>query len=366
MTKPTVSVVIPCFNLGQYLEEAVDSVFAQTFQDFEIFIVDDGSTDKATQELLATYKRPRMRVLRTENRGLSAARNTGAANTTGKYICMLDADDRLDSRYMQMSVTALDSDPSISFVSHWCRVFGDEAYDWKPDRCDFPTLLDVNTVNGAALVRRSALEAVGGFDESMRTGCEDWDLWIAMVARGFTGRILPEVLYYYRRRAGSMSRTMMQDDCHSRLYRFLVEKHANSYRTHLPALLSRRARDAATLQGSITKLTLEYHDWIGPELAKRRDDVTMAERHASRHTLDREIEEERVRLSAELDQAMKSVAAASDEANAQRGAANRARIEMNCARTEADALRRSLSWRAMAPFRAVLDVIYRLTGIRHV
>jgi glycosyltransferase involved in cell wall biosynthesis len=366
MTTPAVSVIIPCFNLGQYLEEAVDSVFAQTFEDFEIFIVDDGSTDKATRELLATYKRPRTCVLRTENRGLSAARNTGTANTTGKYICMLDADDRLDSQYMQMSVAVLDADPSIAFVSHWCRVFGDEAYDWKPDRCDFPTLLDVNTVNGAALVRRSALEAVGGFDESMRTGCEDWDLWITMVARGFNGRILPEILYYYRRRAGSMSHTMMQHDGHSRLYRFLVEKHANSYRAHLPALLYRRARDTATLQRHITDLTVEYHDLIGPELAKHRDDLTMAERRVSRHTCAREIEEERFRLRAELDLAMRSVAVASDEANAQREAANRARMEMDCARNEADGLRRSLSWRAMAPFRAVLDGIYRLTGNRHV
>jgi hypothetical protein len=186
------------------------------------------------------------------------------------------------------------------------------------------------------------------------------------VERGFTGRILPEILYYYRRRAGSMSRSMMQDDGHSRLYRFLVEKHANAYRAHLSDLLSRRARDAATLQHHITDLTLEYHDWIGPELAKRGDDLTMAERRVLRHTRAREIEEERVRLCAELDLAMRSVAAATDEANAQREAAKRARVEMDCARTEADGLRRSLSWRAMAPFRAVLDGIYRLTGNRHV
>jgi GT2 family glycosyltransferase len=366
MHTPYVSVIIPCYNLGRYLDEAVDSILSQTFQDFEIFIVDDGSTDEETRELLAFYSRPGIRVLRTENRGLSAARNTGTANTTGKYICMLDADDRLDSSYMQKSVAVLDADPSIAFVSHWCRAFGDETYDWTPDRCDFPKLLDVNTVNGAALVRRSALEAVGGFDESMKAGCEDWDLWITMVEHGFMGHILPEILYYYRRRAGSMSHKMMQDDVHSHLYRFLVKKHTDSYRAHLPAFLARRATDIAVLQHRLIDLSLEYHDKIGPELAKCRDDVKMCERRISRHTSDQEIQKERERLCEELDRALRSLAAAENEAHAQREATNHARMQADCAQAESHALRRSLSWRIMAPFRAILDGIYRVTGNRHV
>src|SRR5437660_4655595 len=226
MEPAKVSVIVPCYNLGEYLDEAVDSVLAQTFQDFEIVVVDDGSTDQATRRLLAAYEKPRTRVIRSENRGLPAAKNLGLAETTGPYVCMLDADDRLDPQLLAKSVAALDRDPSLAFVSHWLRTFGDESWEWTPSRCDFPALLDVNTVNGAALVRRSALLAVGGFDESMRDGCEDWDAWISLVERGFKGAILPEVLFHYRRRPESMSRVMMRGEGHPRLYRRLTEKHA--------------------------------------------------------------------------------------------------------------------------------------------
>ena len=198
-----VSVIIPCYNLGRYLDEAVESVLAQTFEDFEILVVDDGSTEN-------------------ETRRLPAAKNLGLAHTTGPYVCMLDADDRLDPCLLEKSVAALDGDSSIAFVSHWLRTFGDEVWEWTPTRCDAPALLDVNTVNGAALVRRSALDAVGGFDESMRDGCEDWDVWISLVERGFKGAILPEVLFHYRRRPESMSRVTMRGEGHPRLYRRLA------------------------------------------------------------------------------------------------------------------------------------------------
>ena len=97
------------------------------------------------------------------------------------------------------------------FVSHWLETFGDEHWTWTPERCELPALLARNAVNGAALVRREAFEAVGGYDESMREGCEDWDFWLRLVERGFPGTIIPEVLFYYRRRADSMSRDMLEE-----------------------------------------------------------------------------------------------------------------------------------------------------------
>ena len=110
---PRVTVIVPCHNLGAYLDEAVDSVFAQTFQDFDIIIVDDGSTDEATRRLLEGYDRPRTRVVRTENRGLPAARNVGLRLTSAPYLCALDADDRLAPTCLERSVATLDADPSL-------------------------------------------------------------------------------------------------------------------------------------------------------------------------------------------------------------------------------------------------------------
>ena len=131
---PRVSVIIPCYNLGQYLDEAVESVLSQTYQDFEILIVDDGSTDPATQALLADYRRPKTRVMRTTHGGLAAARNLAIANTAGAYLCALDADDRLEPWYLERVVPILDADPSVAFASCWLRTFGEEDWEWKPER----------------------------------------------------------------------------------------------------------------------------------------------------------------------------------------------------------------------------------------
>ena len=162
-----VSVIIPCYNLGQYLDEAVGSVLAQTYEDFEIVVVDDGSTDAATRALLENYQRPKTQVIRAPHRGVSAARNLAIANSTGAYLCALDADDRLEPAYFEKAVPVLDTDPSIAFVSCWLRAFGDEDWEWKPERCDLPALLWEDTVLTASLVRREAVVAVGGYDTRM-------------------------------------------------------------------------------------------------------------------------------------------------------------------------------------------------------
>lgn len=334
---PAVSVVVPCYNLGRYLDEAIESVLAQSFQDFEILVVDDGSTEPETRDLLEHYTRPKTRVVRTANHGLPAAKNLGLAETSGAYVCMLDADDRLDPALLEVSKDALDDDLSVAFVSHWFQTFGDEVWDWTPTRCDLEVLLDANTVNGAALVRRTALERVGGFDETMHDGCEDWDIWITLVEQGFPGRILEQVLFYYRRRADSMSRVMMTGDRHPHLFRRLVEKHTESYRTFLPALLARRERDASHLAKHLHALELDYYRELGPELAKRRDDVEM---------LDARLERE-------------------DRARALELATARAReleATANRALADARALRASWSWWLTAPLRALVDLVRNRRG----
>lgn len=332
-----VSVIVPCYNLGHYLDEAVDSVLAQTFTDAEILVVDDGSTDEETTRLLQSYQKPRTRVVRSDNRGLPGAKNLGLMHTTGAYVCMLDADDRLAPSFLEKSVAALDADPDIAFVSHWLRTFGEEVKDWTPERCDFPALLDLNTVNGAALVRRAALEAVGGFDETMRDGCEDWDVWISLVEKGLKGRILPEVLFHYRRRPESMSRVMMEGDVHPRLYRYIAQKHERTYAAHLEMLLSRREEDISNLRRHTHDLDLEYYRWLGPELAKWRDDVAVLERKAEGHARAVADKEERERLQAD---------------------ANRAREEVT-------QLRDSMSWTMTAPLRALYGQVRRLFQRNH-
>src|SRR4051794_26269539 len=108
MHPPRVSVVIPCHNLGQYLAEAVDSALAQTLVDLEVIVVDDGSTDEVSRDLLATFRRERTTVYRTEHRGLPAARNYGIARGTSEFVCALDADDRLRPTFLEQTIAELD------------------------------------------------------------------------------------------------------------------------------------------------------------------------------------------------------------------------------------------------------------------
>lgn len=342
---PRVSCIVTCFNLGQFLEELLASLRAQTFQDFDIVIVDDGSTDEETRRVLARVG-ARLRVVRTENRGLSAARNLGASLTSGEYVCALDADDVLMPELLERSVARLDADPSLSFVSHWLETFGDESWEWKPERCDFPALLEMNTVNGAALVRRSALESVGGWDETMRDGCEDWDLWITMVERGHRGEIIPEVLFRYRRRGDSMSRVKFAGGGFTKVYARLVRKHAEAYRAHLKDLVVRREADLAWTRAQSEEMAGRLELEALPALQRARDDLAAAARRRARwdaaESAGHALEELRRRL-------------AGTEAELLRLDALRHRAE-----EESQALRASLSWRLTRPLRAAGSLLQRL------
>jgi glycosyltransferase involved in cell wall biosynthesis len=316
---PAISVIIPCYNLGQYLDEAVESVLAQTCQDFEIVIVDDGSTEAATQALLANYQRPHTRVIRAAHGGLAAARNLGIANTTGAYLCALDADDRLEPSFLAKTVRALDGDPSVAFASAWLRTFGDEEWEWRPERCDLPTLLWENTVLTAALVRREAAVAVGGYNTMMPAqGDEDWDLWLTLVERGYRGVILPEVLFNYRRRPGSMSTDSWYGTSHLPLASYRVARHEAFYRTHLVDVLLHQDADTATLLRQNDGIERYLTSELEPAVALRREELAAL----------------RSRLTSLDPQHVRDLEAALDAASA-----------------EVSALRTSMSWRITGPLR---------------
>jgi glycosyltransferase involved in cell wall biosynthesis/peptidoglycan/xylan/chitin deacetylase (PgdA/CDA1 family) len=237
-TNPTVSVIIPCFNLGAYLDQAVQSVLDQSFEDFEIIIIDDGSTDPVTRHLFTSYRRPKTRILRTLNQGLARARNLGIEEARGCYISCLDADDLFEPDFLRRTVEVLEANPSFAFASCWLKTFGERNFEWSPNGCDFPWLLVEDTVCTAALTRREALAEVGGFDAGMPVaGYEDWDLAISLVERGLRGTVIPEYLFRYRIRKGSMSSLCTAPGNHTLLMRYLVEKHAESYRRFLPGVL---------------------------------------------------------------------------------------------------------------------------------
>ncbi|OFV94012.1 MAG: hypothetical protein A3G76_13920 [Acidobacteria bacterium RIFCSPLOWO2_12_FULL_65_11] len=346
---PRVSVIIPCYNLGRYLDEAVASVLAQTYQDFEIVIVDDGSTDTATVSLLADYRRPKTRVMHTAHGGVSAARNVAIANAAGAYLCALDADDRLEPSYFEKAVPVLDADPALAFVSCWLRAFGDEEWEWKPEGCDLPSLLWEDTVLTASLVRREAVVAAGGYDEQMPIqGLEDWDLWLTLVERGYRGTILPEVLFNYRRRAGSLSTVSWMGAGHVPLTSYRVAKHADAYRAHLVDVLLHQDEETAAVLRKNDEIERYLASELEPAVASQREELAgLRLRLAS-------IESKTqcsVRLQPDLDLARQAAERLRDVEAALRATA-----------AEVEALRTSMSWRITRPLRDVYGRWLRWRG----
>jgi glycosyltransferase involved in cell wall biosynthesis len=339
--QPRVSVIIPCYNLGVYLDEAVESVLAQTCQDFEIIIVDDGSTDPATQALLANYQRPKTRVIRIGHVGVSEARNAAIAHATAPYLCALDADDRLEPMYFEKALRALE-DPSLTFVSCWARMFGDEAWDWKPERCDLPALLCEDTVCTAAIVRRDAVLAVGGFDTQIPIqGAEDWELWLTLVERGYRGAILPDVLFNYRRRPGSLSTISWYGSGHVPLTHYRVAKHSASYRAHLSDVLLYQDTETA----GFLRRNDELERYIGTEL----EPFVNAQR------------EELARLRARLS-APPPAADGGAQSDATAFRIKELEETLYAVANEAQALRSSMSWRVTAPLREIYGWWLRWRG----
>ncbi|MBI5696867.1 MAG: glycosyltransferase family 2 protein [Nitrospirae bacterium] len=209
--KPRVSVIITSYNYGRYLAEAVESVVAQTCRDYEIIIVDDGSTDdtpEVADALKARYPSHRIKVVTQQNQGLSGARNAGIWEAAGEYIQPLDADDMLAPDYLEVTVKALDEDPGVSFVYTAPYYFGELACRHKgggPDReFSLDRLINTNILSICAMFRKGAWEDVGGFKlRGRHTGYYDWEFWLSLAEAGHTGRFIDRPLYMYRRHEGS-------------------------------------------------------------------------------------------------------------------------------------------------------------------
>jgi glycosyltransferase involved in cell wall biosynthesis len=221
---PRVSVIMPCYNQGQYLNAAVDSVLAQTFQDFEIIVIDDGSTDRTTVQLLQTYEKPKLTVIHTANRGPSAARNTGIQRAIGEYILPLDADDRIDSTFLAKAVSVLDNDPQVGIVYSQAELFGTTVGRFDLPPYSFPEILLGNMIFNTSLYRRNDWETAGGYNENMVWGWEDYDFWLSLLELGRTVVQIPEVLYFHREVPNSRSQQMTQEAW--------VKSHAQIFRNH--------------------------------------------------------------------------------------------------------------------------------------
>jgi glycosyltransferase involved in cell wall biosynthesis len=202
---PLVTIVIPCFNQGGFILDALLSIFEQTADDYDILIIDDGSDDGETPQILDSLDFARVEVVHQKNVGLPGARNRGIAAARGEYVVTLDADDELAPQYVEKLAGVLDADDTKAFAHCWARIFGDFQAIWATRPFNRYQLLLSNSVVGCVMLRRTAWEAVGGYDETMLEGNEDWDLWIRLTEAEFGNGQVTEPLFWYRKHGVSMS-----------------------------------------------------------------------------------------------------------------------------------------------------------------
>lgn len=213
---PKVSVIIPTYNYGKYIEKAIDSVLAQTCRDFEIIVVDDGSTDN-TREIIESKYKNKVRYFYQENKGAPTARNKGIKESKGEYLAFLDADDWFAPNNLKYKVKVLDSNSDVGWVysdGYYVNKWG-EIIDKASDRfsfCNRKLEGDISSelfskgnyiTMDSVLMRKVCIEKVGGFDESL-PALQDYELWLR-ISLQYKIKYVDELLCYYTLHSNSIS-----------------------------------------------------------------------------------------------------------------------------------------------------------------
>jgi glycosyltransferase involved in cell wall biosynthesis len=227
--KPLISIVIACYNQGIYLMDALNSAISQIYKNTEIIIVNDGSTDEYTVDLLKNLKKKGLRIIDQANQGPSGARNTGIKNSKGEYILPLDADNKLDPNFLMKTYKYLEND-KIGIVYVWMKCFGESEEIRKWPEYDFKKLLLNNYIETSSLFRKKDWEAVGGFKKMKYFGIEDWDFFMSISELGLKGVCIKELLSNYRVRSDSMIHALTRNiDNYLSSVKELYNNHKDSY-----------------------------------------------------------------------------------------------------------------------------------------
>ncbi len=253
------SVVVPYFNLGKYIDETISSIRESDYSDKEIIIVNDGSSDKESIVKLEGYRNSQgIKVVDTVNRGLANARNLGAQSASGKYLAFLDADDIVLPGYYSRAIAVLANYENVHFAGCWTQYFEDSAKCWPTFSPEPPLILFHNLVNSSALVyQRKSFFQAGLNDTSMIfQGLEDYDSVISLVEKGFGGVAIPEALFKYRVRTDSMIRELSRAK-KLVLYQQISNKHKQFYATFAADIFNLHNANGPGI--ALDNPSLDYH-----------------------------------------------------------------------------------------------------------
>ena len=206
---PRLSIIVPCFNQGHYLKDALGNLSSAPNPFYEVIIVNDGSTDPETIKVLQNLANQGFTVLNQENKGLAGARNTGIDSALGEYIVPLDSDNKLRLEVVRECMEMMDADASIDVMYGNGMFFGESSGIWKNEEFNLQKLMIQNYIDACAIIRKSTIYKVGLYDRNMiAQGWEDWDLWLRLAFGGFKFKYIDSVFFDYRIVSNSMSKTL--------------------------------------------------------------------------------------------------------------------------------------------------------------
>ena len=263
MDSVCVSVVIPCYNAGKWIDRAIASIKAQDFTDYELIVVDDASNDSLTKEKIAAYQQdPTIRVLVNEqNKGPGTSRNRAVRAAQGRYIATLDADDYYEPTFLGKAVPVMEKRDKVGIVYSYAQFFEGKDLRFMHPYVTMTKELFKNRINASCLFRKKCFDACGGYDEKLLL--EDWDFWIHIIALGWKAHCIREFLFFYRVQKDSrISRAFNQPKVH---FLGLYEKHRTLYAKHFWNLawiaMVHYLRNPATLWPETRVLSVFRYAW---------------------------------------------------------------------------------------------------------
>ena len=260
--------IIPCYNDGQYIMKALQSLYYQTLLPEKIIIVDDGS-DATTKKILNAINHPLVQIVYQENKGVSGARNHAIRIAQTDYILNLDADDYYEPTFLEKAVAVFNQDQEVVAVSSYHRIFRQTktVEIIKPVGGKLKDFIVINNCSANTFFRKSSWQEVGGFDEKMHAGYEDWEFWIAILKLGGTIDIIQEVLSHYRiKKVSRDQNALKKHDFELRNYIFL--KHKEMYHEHLDFYIGELLRQNSLLRNGVHKAKNSVDYTIGKFIIK--------------------------------------------------------------------------------------------------
>lgn len=197
-----ISIIIPCYNDAEFIEQAINSALNQTYPNKEIIVVDDGS-NKDTKAVLKRLEQKIDKLITQENSGQSRARNNGIKQAKGSFILVLDSDDYFENSFCEKAIYIFKKDSNVKLVTCFANLIFDDKtknYIYKPKGGDIKSFLTSNSALGSAMFKESDWDVCGGYDESMTNGLEDWEFYIRLLSKSGIAEVVKEPLYNYRKR----------------------------------------------------------------------------------------------------------------------------------------------------------------------